>query len=481
MLVCRPCVPLSAVLFLTCCWSDLTSSSQAIRESEEDLDPVDYSGYQVIRVHPNTQRERLSLVRDYSEATDAGVTLWTEPGTLDHSLDFMVSKKAIRSFQLRLRRRHLSFKVLINDIQRLIDEQREESDEHRRRGEERVARNRRSTSCNSDETIERDFYVSTIANQYANYTEITNWLKLVARAYPNITEIFDIGRSYQGQPLTGIRITNGRNRTKPALWIDAGIHAREWIAPATANYIINALITGRHDDLVVKELLEEFEWYIMPSINPDGYDYSHTTDRYWRRTRSRVQASRRTCFGVDANRNFDFHWQSECEFNPRCRGRVACGEVYSGSRPLSEPETIALTNFILANRNRIKLYLSLHSYSQLFLLPWGYTTEHSNDYEDLKSMSEKAATALKRIHNTNYTIGTPGEILYQASGGSFDWAKGVAGIKYSITMELRDTGSFGFLLPAQQIKPTGQETWAAVKEMVKELKKDTCWMARTTC
>lgn len=46
-----------------------------------------------------------------------------------------------------------------------------------------------------------------------------------------------------------------------------------------------------------------------------------------------------------------------------------------------------------------------------------------------------------------------------AAGGSDDWAKGVAGVKYSYTIELRDTGNYGFLLPASQIIPTGEETF----------------------
>lgn len=68
-----------------------------------------------------------------------------------------------------------------------------------------------------------------------------------------------------------------------------------------------------------------------------------------------------------------------------------------------------------------------------------------------------------------------------ATGGSYDWAKGVAGIKYSFTMELRDTGNYGFLLPRDQIQPTGLETWAAINKTVTEIRLDTCWMSKTNC
>jgi len=68
-----------------------------------------------------------------------------------------------------------------------------------------------------------------------------------------------------------------------------------------------------------------------------------------------------------------------------------------------------------------------------------------------------------------------------ATGGSYDWAKGVAGVKYSFTIELRDLGSYGFLLPRSQIIPTGQETWAGVQKMALEVKMDECWMTGLGC
>lgn len=57
------------------------------------------------------------------------------------------------------------------------------------------------------------------------------------------------------------------------------------------------------------------------------------------------------------------------------------------------------------------------------------------------------------------------------TGSSDDWAKGKAGIKYSYTVELRDKGSHGFLLPASQITPTGRETFAAVRAIARTLLK----------
>ena len=84
-------------------------------------------------------------------------------------------------------------------------------------------------------------------------------------------------------------------------------------------------------------------------------------------------------------------------------------------------------------------------------------------------VANNAAGALEKHYGTKYRVGATPELLYPAAGGSFDWAKEVAGIKYSYGFELRDTGRFGFLLPASQIIPTGEETFSAVKSMAEDV------------
>lgn len=84
--------------------------------------------------------------------------------------------------------------------------------------------------------------------------------------------------------------SNSSKPNKPIVWIDAGIHAREWIAPATAMYIINKLVNNEDDNDIV-DLLHEFDFHILPSANPDGYEYSRNFDRFWRKTRSRNRNS----------------------------------------------------------------------------------------------------------------------------------------------------------------------------------------------
>ena len=72
----------------------------------------------------------------------------------------------------------------------------------------------------------------------------------------------------------------------------------------------------------------------------------------------------------------------------------------------------------------------------------------------------QANNALKSVHGKYYKVGCVPCILYTVSGGSTDWSHGPGGIKYTISLELRDLGNHGFILPPNQIIPTGEEVWA---------------------
>ena len=71
--------------------------------------------------------------------------------------------------------------------------------------------------------------------------------------------------------------------SKPTMFVMTGIHAREWIGPAAATWMINELTENLSSEN--EDLLDNTDWYFIPSSNPDGYLYSQTTDRLWRKTR----------------------------------------------------------------------------------------------------------------------------------------------------------------------------------------------------
>lgn len=118
------------------------------------------------------------------------------------------------------------------------------------------------------------------------------------------------------------------------------------------------------------------------------------------------------CKGVDLNRNWDHRWNEVgASDNP-------CHETYAGRAPFSEPETRAMSNFIKEHRDRIIIYLTLHSYSQMWLMPWSSTKERHNDYDDLLYMGRKAIESLKKTHGTNYNLVSKQTNSYPISGES---------------------------------------------------------------
>lgn len=108
--------------------------------------------------------------------------------------------------------------------------------------------------------------------QYHTLEEIYDWLDSLAAAYPGIVEVVVGGSSYEGREIKGVKISFAANN--PGIFIEGGIHAREWISPATVTYIINEILTSTDAD--IRELAESHDWYIFPSFNPDGYVHTYS-------------------------------------------------------------------------------------------------------------------------------------------------------------------------------------------------------------
>ena len=225
------------------------------------------------------------------------------------------------------------------------------------------------------------FDASTFFTQYRRLEDIHAFMDYLARQWPKLVTIDSIGKTYEGRDMRILRITGTgpglkrinrrpkkvnpqgstvtrsrqttrsqgkRTSGKPILWLDAGIHAREWVAPPTALYTaLYMLESYTNGDQQAVQILDTLELIVLPSANPDGYEYSHTYDRMWRKTRS-VNANSR-CRGVDPNRNFDYKWNTiGASSNP-------CDETYAGPRAFSEVETQAISNYILSHKDKIKV------------------------------------------------------------------------------------------------------------------------------
>jgi murein tripeptide amidase MpaA len=78
--------------------------------------------------------------------------------------------------------------------------------------------------------------------------------------------------------------------------------------------------------------------------------------------------------------------------------------------------------------------------------------------------------AIKSVHGTSFTSGPICSTIYKATGSSVDYVNDVVGGDYTFTVELRDTGNYGFVLPANQILPSGEEAYAGVRYLLQNMK-----------
>ncbi|NXM10563.1 CBPA1 Carboxypeptidase, partial [Ploceus nigricollis] len=282
--------------------------------------------------------------------------------------------------------------------------------------------------------------------------QIYDWMDVLVEDHPNLVSKIQIGQSYENRPLFVLKFsTGGSNR--PAIWLDTGIHSREWITQATGVWTANKIAKEYGQDPSVTAILDSMDIFLEIITNPDGFAFTHSSNRLWRKTRSINAGSR--CVGVDPNRNWD------AGFGDAGASGNSCTETYHGPYPNSEPEVKSIVDFVKSHGN-IKAFISIHSYSQLLLYPYGYTETPAPDQQELHELSAKAVAALSSLYGTKYKYGSIITTIYRASGSTIDWTYN-QGIKYSFTFELRDTGRYGFLLPAKQIVPTAQETWLALK------------------
>uniref|UniRef100_A0A1I8NXG1 Zinc carboxypeptidase A 1 n=2 Tax=Stomoxys calcitrans TaxID=35570 RepID=A0A1I8NXG1_STOCA len=298
-------------------------------------------------------------------------------------------------------------------------------------------------------------------NKYHQLDDTYRWMQQLARDYPGMVTVIEGGKTYQGRTILGVKITKSKTE-KPGIFLEAGIHAREWIAPATATYIINQLLTSEVES--VKQLADNYTWYVFPHANPDGYVYTHTTDRMWRKTRKPYG----NCFGADPNRNWGFEWNTVGASNNPCT------DTYAGPEAFSEIETRSFSEYIKSLEGKIALYISFHAYSQLLLYPYGHTGDLPENHEDFERVFDVSVAAIQKRHGTKYIGGNIYDAIYPAAGASIDWAYANVGTKMSFCYELRPSGNnalVGFKLPAAQIIPTGEETLDSITAMVQEVQK----------
>ena len=173
------------------------------------------------------------------------------------------------------------------------------------------------------------------------------------------------------------------------------------------------------------------------------------------------------CYGRDVNRNWEYGWDAD----PRGASTNPCSQTYRGEEPTDTPENEGLDKFMRQLRDEvgIKLFIDWHSYGHYILFPFGYketlyAPELGKWTKTGTLMSEEIRDGSER--GPVYTFGPSGATLYPTTGASIDHVYSIGRAEFSMTIELSDTGDYGFVLPPEFIRPVVEEQWIGQKMLL---------------
>ncbi len=280
---------------------------------------------------------------------------------------------------------------------------------------------------------------------YYTFPEIESVLDQLTAAYPQfVSPKTSIGQTIEGRDIWMVRVSDnpGVNENEPEVRIDAMHHAREPQGMQTTIYFLCYLLEEYGNDPIATYLLDERDLYVLPCVNPDGYEYNRSQSPggggLWRKNRRDNGGG---VFGVDLNRNYSFQWGGSGSSGS------TSSQTYRGTAPGSEPEIAALMQFI--SSHSFATALSVHTYSDLWLAPWGYDTIYPPDWAEIQEIGDLAA------EENGYPHGPASLILYVADGVTFDYDYGVHGT-YSWTPEIGSSAD-GFWPPQSRILPLAED------------------------
>jgi len=278
---------------------------------------------------------------------------------------------------------------------------------------------------------------------YRTVEETEDDMAALAGAYPHLLRVVDIGSSWQAlERNAGYRLRTlvASNQTiagpKPALFLVASIHAREYTPAELATRFIEDLVLGYGRDAEATWLLDHHEIHALLQGNPDGRKMAES-GLSWRKNHNTDHCGSGSAPGVDLNRNYPFAWGAYGGSSGN-----ECALTYRGPVPASEPETTAVTDYVRAlfpdrrgeglndpaPDDTQGLFIDIHSFSRLVLWPWGFTSNPAPNGAALAKLGRRLAWF--NDYTAEQAIG-----LYATDGTTEDFAYGELGVP-AYTFEL---------------------------------------------
>jgi len=256
-------------------------------------------------------------------------------------------------------------------------------------------------------------------NQYMSYNESLKFLYEMEKSYPDLIEIIKIGTTYEERDIVLAKISKNVKTAdeKPAMLFTGSIHAREWVGHELALKFISYLAENQSIDPELEKSLTESTLYMVPCLNPDGYEYSREHFSFWRKNRRKNHDG---SFGVDLNRNFSIGFFKQS--NPS-------SNVYGGEEPFSEAETSAIKTFVDTHEN-ITISFDYHSQGNVFFPAHKFTHEAEIDGTDMNVLCANMNDEFAKVTGRKYGIhrGKPPAGLISGSGREYYYSKGILAV-----------------------------------------------------
>ncbi|OWZ61487.1 hypothetical protein AYX14_06322 [Cryptococcus neoformans] len=462
--------------------------------SFETFAPVQrYDGDQIWRVKLGGEDiRRIEDIVDLVE--DLQLDIWR---TTPHSLDIRLNELQKNELQERLHPDTL-FEPFITDVQSLVDfttlsDYSDLINSSLEVDADRPLENGKSLQISKKKKIPKidPFNLTTLAtpfhDSYHTLKDIHQFGDALVETFNGKGGIevwsFDVGTTWEGRPLRGwsarlvrnesdasnsqrrrrSRVVEDDEELQKEIVIISGQHGREWVGPSSALYFLHSLLLTSLSSPSSEAalMLNKFTFSVIPTINPDGFVYSQS-HRMWRKNRQPV--GHKSCVGIDLNSNWAYKWKKEKKEKP-------CNEGYRGKAAFEAYETKAVGEWLAKGAERgtrVRAFIDLHSYGQLFMFPFAHScNDFPVDAEMLMEAGLGVAKAIRTAHGETYETGQACDLTYRAPGDSVDYAYGVTDIRWSYSAELRDTGTYGFMLPKTLIRPTAEEISAGILQLAK--------------
>jgi murein tripeptide amidase MpaA len=292
-----------------------------------------------------------------------------------------------------------------------------------------------------------------------NVAEVESALMALAFTYPKLCELITLPYpTIENRVCHCLRFGKKPFAKRKGVLFTGGFHAREWGSSEICVHFATDMLKAYSGKTGLKyggksfsyrqvsAILNRLEVIVFPDVNPDGRNYSQTKYALWRKNRNPVA-------GVDLNRNLDFLWDFPHLFSPQAHVATSTdphSDTYKGTSAFSEPETRNV-RWLFETYANIRLYVDIHSYSELILYNWGDDENQTTDPQmnfmnkkynsvrgiggdtaykeyippaDLtieKNLATKMQKAIQAVRGKKYTV-DQGYGLYPTSGTSDDYA-----------------------------------------------------------